>query len=40
MGTIVCKECGKIISAISSEKSEIVFSICEECCSKKIIDKI
>ncbi|WP_084024488.1 GapA-binding peptide SR1P [Vulcanibacillus modesticaldus] len=31
MGTIVCKECDQIISPIPSEKSEVLFGICDDC---------
>ncbi|GBF11087.1 GapA-binding peptide SR1P [Tepidibacillus infernus] len=35
MGTLVCKECDQIIAPIQSEKSEVLFGICEDCSSHK-----
>jgi len=35
MGTIVCKECNEIIAPVPSEKSEVIFGICEDCNSHK-----
>lgn len=35
MGTIVCKDCGEIIAAVESEKSEVLFGICKNCSNKK-----
>jgi|GEM_PF-3823310 len=35
MGTIVCKECEQTISPIESEKSEVIFGICDKCQSGK-----
>ncbi|MGD9678759.1 MAG: GapA-binding peptide SR1P [Vulcanibacillus sp.] len=39
MGTIVCKKCDKIISPILSEKSEIIYSICDECSTPSKVEK-
>ena len=31
MGTIVCKECDNIISAVPSDKAEVLYGVCPDC---------